>query len=160
MEEIAGYLRQERSTRTLDNRRLLDFQLDEEKNERELKMELDRAEQRTVHYEELTVRIALLEKHLAAVKARGDQAEERGNINEDLLEEQLALQKQRELENIEHSSTEDNLLEEVRQKRDLVNAAEDRFAFAEKKRVELEAIANALKEKLLQAQKQAQLISN
>ena len=47
--------------------------MDEEKNERELKMELDRAEQRTVHYEELTVRIALLEKHLAAVKARGDQ---------------------------------------------------------------------------------------
>ena len=72
----------------------------------------------------------------------------------------LSFFESKSFQNIEHSSTEDNLLEEVRQKRDLVNAAEDRFAFAEKKRVELEAIANALKEKLLQAQKQAQLISN
>ena len=97
-------------------------------------------------------------------------------MNQELLEEQIALQKQRELEvwswyflvnfvhsdiqSIEHNSQEDNLLEEVRQKRELVQAAEDRFEFAEKKRLELDAIAKALTEQLLQAKKQAQLLSN
>jgi len=160
MDEIAGYLRQQRSTRTIDNRRLLEFQLDEEKKECELKLELERAEQRTVHYEEIRVRIGLMEKQLAKIVARGDSAEERGNMNQELLEEQIALQKQRELESIEHNSQEDNLLEEVRQKRELVQAAEDRFEFAEKKRIELDAIAKALTEQLLQAKKQAQLLTN
>jgi len=96
-------------------------------------------------------------------------------MNQELLEEQIALQKQRELEvyffsshrvlhffiqSIEHNSNEDNLLEEVRQKRELVQAAEDRFDFAEKKRIELDVIAKALTEQLLQAKKQAQLLSN
>ena len=50
-------------------------------------------------------------------------------------------------------------MEEVRQKREMVQAAEDRFEFAEKKRLELDAIAKALQEQLLQTKKHAQLLS-
>ena len=64
------------------------------------------------------------------------------------------------IQSIEHNSNEDNLLEEVRQKRELVQAAEDRFEFAENKRLELDAIAKALAEQLLQAKKQSQLLAN
>ena len=51
---------------------MLKFQLDEEKKEHELKLELERAEQRTVHYEEIRVRIGLMEQQLAKIVARGD----------------------------------------------------------------------------------------
>jgi len=39
-------------------------------------MELERAEQRTVHYEEIRVRIGLMEKQLANIVARGDSVKE------------------------------------------------------------------------------------
>ena len=51
---------------------IFQFQLNEEKNDRELKAELERAEQRTVHYEEIRVRIALVENQLATILARGE----------------------------------------------------------------------------------------
>lgn len=152
LKKMKEFLEQNRLQQKIDNKRLT--QLDElnDKYDKELKTALQQAEDYTVKYEEIMARIKTLESQLIKQNNRGDLAEERADFNHELLGEKKDAVKNLEISNIEQSATEDNILEKMRQLREQLFQAEERFKFANKKEVELQELADGLSHQYSQAQ--------
>merc|ERR1711962_1985598 len=85
---------------------------------------------------------------------RGDKAEEKAELNQEILTEKKEAVKQMEIASIENSANEDNIMERMRQLREQLFQAEERFKFANKKEVELQDLADDLSQQYGQAREQ------
>lgn len=154
LKKMKEFLEQNRQQHKVDNKRL--YQLDElnDSYDKELKLALQQAEDYTVKYEEITARIKTLEAQLIKQNNKGDLAEEKAELNQEILTEKKEAVKQLEIEGIEHSANEDNIMERMRQLREQLFQAEERFKFANKKETELQDLANDLSQQFSQARDQ------
>lgn len=154
LKKMKEFLEQNRQQHKVDNKRL--YQLDElnDSYDKELKLALQQAEDYTVKYEEITARIKTLEAQLIKQNNKGDLAEEKAELNQEILTEKKEAVKQLEIESIEHSANEDNIMERMRQLREQLFQAEERFKFANKKENELQDLANDLSQQFSQARDQ------
>jgi chromosome segregation ATPase len=144
LKKMKEFLEQGRQQQKIDNKQLT--QLDElnDSYDKELKTALQQAEDYTVKYEEIMARIKTLETQLIKQNNKGDKAEEKAELNQEIVAEKKEAVKQMEIENIEHSANEDNIMEQMRQLREKLFHAEERFKFANKKEVELQDLADDL----------------
>lgn len=147
------FIHQERQERKVDDKLLYDNELKYDGQEKELLKAIQSAEDYTIKYEEVKARIRTLEQVLRKQVDRGDKAEEKVQQMETLLAEKLVLQNEMNDQSIENSANEDNLLEDVRQKREALYNMEQRLAFAAGKRDEYQAVANDLNSKFIEEQK-------
>lgn len=154
LKKMKEFLEQNRVQHKVDNKRL--NQLDElnESYDKELKSALQQAEDYTVKYEEITARIKTLEVQLIKQNNKADLAEEKAELNQEILNEKKETVKKLEIEGIEHSANEDNIMERMRQLREQLFQAEERFKFANKKEIELQDLATDLSQQFNQARDQ------
>lgn len=146
-QEIQERLVEERKQTKIDDKEYYDIIEAEEKVKEDLMKTLQSAEDYTTRYEEVKRRILIKEDELRKQLRRGDKAEEEASIKEKLLSENLKREKEMTIENLENGSNEDNLLEDVRQKRAALFAQEERLEFALRKQAENQEIADDLRAK-------------
>jgi len=121
-------------------------QLDEanERFEKELKLAVQEADLYNIKYDEINGRIKTLEGVLKRLTDKSERAEEKAEINSQIIEEKAAAVKETQISNFEASANEDIALERIRELREKLFNAEERFKYAHKKEVEMQAVSNDL----------------
>jgi len=160
LEAVLDFIQQERAERKVQDKLNFDAEVEYDNQYTQLNAAIASAEDYTNKFEDMKKRIATQERELKKQVDRGDKAEERVQMMEAQLKEMREKENNLHIQSIQDNANEDNLLEDVRQKRQALYDSEQRFEFAEKCRRELQAIADDLSGKYEVEKKNFEGMSN